>query len=253
MAQIPIGLQFYTLREDAQRDFVGTLKQVAALGYAGVEFAGYGELSAAQLRAVLDDLGMASIGAHVPLEVAVSDINAVIDYHLTLGSATVTIPWLAESLRGEKASWLSVAAQLREIGAACRAQGLQLCYHNHDFEFARFDGVYALDLLYDAVDPALLQAELDLYWVKKAGEDPAAYVKKFAGRVPLLHIKDMANDADGSFAEFGEGVIDWEPVFAAAPAAGVRWYIVEQDRCLLHPCLESVAISMANLKKRGMA
>ncbi len=248
MAKIPVALQMYTLRDLTEKDFLGTLKQVAAIGYAGVELAGFGNLSAVKLKAVLGDLGLGIAGAHVGLlDMSEAELDAAIDYHLALGNKYLVHPWAnADSADG----WRAIAQKLNAAGARCRARGLQVCYHNHAHEFTQFDGTTALELLYANTDPANLQAELDLFWVSKGGSDPVDLIEQYADRVPLLHCKDM--DAEGEFAEVGEGSLDWEEIFATAPEAGVQWYIVEQDICK-RPPLESVTLSFQNLKKMGIA
>ena len=250
MSAIPIALQLYTVRGETERDFAGTLAKVARIGYTGVEFAGYGGLTAAELKTLLDDLGLKAAGGHVGLHEFENDLNAVLDYHSSIGNTIIAIPYLDESLRKDAASWKNLAIKFTDIGRKCAERGITLCYHNHDFEFKNYDGVFGFDLLYGNSDPQFLQAELDLYWIKKGGQDPAEYVRKFAGRAPLLHIKDM--DTQGDFAEFGEGIIDWDPIFAIADHSGTKWYIVEQDECK-RPCMESIEISFRNLQKRGMA
>lgn len=251
MTQIPVGLQLYTLRTETATDFLGTLRRVAALGYQGVEFAGYGGLPAADVRAVVDELGLVPFSGHVGIELLEDDLQGTLDYQAALGLSYVVVPWMPEARRRSADGWKEVAVALNAIGEACQARGMTLCYHNHDFEFQTFDGVTGFDILYGESDPRLVQAELDLYWVKKAGLDPAAMVSRMAGRAPLLHIKDMVTEPEVTFAEFGEGIIDWDAVFAVAPAAGAQWYIVEQDVCR-RPCMESIAISIENLRKRGM-
>jgi sugar phosphate isomerase/epimerase len=125
-----------------------------------------------------------------------------------------------------------------------------LCYHNHDFEFNQFDGEYLLDLLYANTDPALVQAEIDGYWVQHSGIDPVAYITKYADRTPLVHLKDMTNDGTRFFAEVGTGIVDIDGIIAAATSA--KWLIVEQDQSRSTP-MESIAISIANLKAKGYA
>lgn len=252
MAEIPIALQMYTLRDETARDFVGTVRKVAEIGYAGVEFAGTGGLGAAELRRLLDDLNLRPAGSHTPLESLEKELNAVLDFNQTIGNEFVVCPWLPESRRQNADAYRALAEALNRIGAACRDRGLQLCYHNHAFEFERFDGRYGLDILLDATDPNLVKAEVDVYWVKKGGLDPAAYLRQYPGRCPLVHLKDMAGDEAGSFAEVGEGTLDWPSIFAASETGGARWYIVEQDRCQ-RPPLESIAISLRNLRSMGKA
>jgi sugar phosphate isomerase/epimerase len=252
MAQPPIALQMYTVRDDAARDFIGTLREVAGIGYAGVEFAGTGGLSAAELRRLLDDLGLRVAGSHTALNELEGNLNAALDFSQAIGNTFVVCPWLPQERRGSADGYRALGDLLNRAGAACKERGLQLCYHNHDFEFQQFDGQYGLDILYAATDPNLVQAELDTYWIKKAGVDPAAYIRQYAGRAPLIHLKDMAADEKGSFAEVGEGTQDWPSIFAASEAGGAQWYIVEQDTCP-RPPLESIAISLRNLKRMGKA
>jgi len=250
MANIPVALQLYTVRDEIEKDFIGTLRRVAEIGYAGVEFAGYGGVSAKELKAVLTDLNLQVAAAHTGVDELLKNPGAAIDYQLEIGNRYVVIPWMPAPK--DCAGWQEEASQLNDIGAVLRRNDLQLCYHNHAHEFEMADGEHGLDLLYKFTDFQLLKAELDTYWVAKGGEDPAQYIRKYAGRVPLLHVKDMAGDAEGSFTEFGTGILKWDEIFAAAQESGVEWYIVEQDICR-RPCLESVEISFRNLQARGLA
>lgn len=134
---------------------------------------------------------------------------------------------------------------LNEMGRACRQHRLTFAYHNHDFEFAQSAGAYLLDRLLDATDPDLVGLELDVYWAAYAGVDPAGYLRRYAGRGPLVHLKDMATDR--SFAEVGDGTLDVAAIVAAAEEGGARWYIVENDRPAI-PALESARRSLQNLQ-----
>lgn len=252
MTNVPIGLQMYTLRDETSADFIGTLKKVAALGYAGVEFAGFGNLPAAELKSLLGDLNMRVCGAHTGMEQLAENINGVIEYHLELGNHYVVVPHLAEDMHDSAAAWIKTARSINEYAIVLKAAGLGLAYHNHDFEYEIFDGKTGMQLLAENTDPTLVLNELDLFWVTRAGHDATAEVQKYTGRVPLLHIKDMAADKQ-NFAEFGEGILNWDSILPAAKAAGTEWFIVEQDDCKNHSPLESVAISIANLKARGLA
>ena len=251
MTDIPIALQMYTLREQAAEDFVGTVRRVAEIGYAGVEFAGYGGLSAAEMKALLDELGLKPAGSHVSLQMLENELDSVIDYSLEIGNPYVVCSFLPPDRRQDEASLRATAESLNRIGAACKERGLRFCYHNHAFEFQTFDGKYALDILYETTDPELVRAEVDTYWVQFAGLDPAELIWRHSERVTLVHLKDM-DPQDRSFAEVGEGVLDWEAIFAASEAAGAEWYIVEQDRCK-RPPLESVRLSLDNLRAMGVA
>jgi sugar phosphate isomerase/epimerase len=253
MATLPVALQLYTVRDAASQDFAGTLRHVAGMGYDGVEIAGVtGGLSAPDLKALLDDLGLRVAGNHTGLEQLEADPHSVVEFNKTLGNDYVVIPYLGDQYRKTAEDWGRVAAAMERIGSQLDEQGLHLCYHNHSFEFQKFDGRSGLDILFESTDPKLVQSELDVYWVQHGNEDPLAYLKKYAGRVPLVHIKDMANDEKRSFAEVGTGILDMPAIFEAAEAGGAKWLIVEQDTCPGDP-LESARISIQNIRENGWA
>ena len=252
MAVIPVALQLYTVRDELATDLSGTVRQVADMGYAGVELAGTGGLTATQLRDLLAETGLRPAGSHVGLPVFEESLDQVIADSLTIGIKYVGVPALSQDLRVPK-GFRSVARRLNKIGAELKEAGLVLYYHNHAFEFKVIDGVRGIDILYGETDPDLVKLEIDVYWVQYAGEDPAAWIRAYAGRFPLIHLKDMVGVGDGrTFAEVGEGVIDFAPIFEASEAQGADWYIVEQDRCA-RPSLESARISLENLAKWGKA
>ncbi len=250
MANVPVALQLYTVREEAVRDFVGTLEQVAGIGYKGVELAGYGPLTPQALRAKLDALGMAVAGSHIALTRMETELPSVIRECQILGCPTLVCPFLPPERRTQ-AAYRDVATVLNQIGAAVHAEGLSLCYHNHAFEFeTMIDGISAFDWLIANTDPALVRCELDAFWVRKAGHDPAIVLEKYAGRVPLVHLKDMTADAEQTFAPVGAGSMDFSPIFAAAERGGVQWYIVEQDRAD-GSAIEAARTSWHNLRAMG--
>jgi len=253
MANIPVALQLYTVRDLTETDFAGTVKQVAEMGYAGVEMAGNtGGMSPAELRTFLGDLGLGLAGSHVGIEQLESNLDQVIEDNLTLGNLWIVCPYMPDDRRQDAAGWRAVAGVLTEIGAKVKEAGLQLCYHNHSFEYETFDGETGFDIFYGAADAELVQAEIDTYWVQHGGDDPAATIESFAGRVPLVHLKDMTPGADPTFTEVGNGILDFDAIFAASDKAGVEWYIVEQDTCT-GPSIDSARASIENLKARGIA
>lgn len=249
---LPIALQLYTVRDDAARDFAATIASVAKIGYAAVELAGYGSVkSAGPAKHILDDNGLIVAGQHVALDALETDLSRVIEDAQTLGTEFVVVPYLPAERRLSLDGYRQLASLLEEYGSTLRDAGLQLAYHNHDFEFQKFGGdIYGYDAFFGAADPELVKVEMDTFWVKKAGEDPAAYMRKYAGRVPLVHLKDMT--PEGEFAEVGEGTMDYPAIFSAASVAGTQFYIVEQDRCDKHAPLESARISFDNLRKLGV-
>lgn len=242
---IPVAVQLYTVRDEFEKDIKGTLKKVAEIGYSGVEFAGIPAIDAKELKKELDNLGLKTAGFHIPLDQLKNDINNVIAYCTALDCRYIVCPW-AEYKTIEDCD--KMAENLSSIGRVCNEEGIELCYHNHNHEFIKYDGEYALDILYSSVKPELLKAEIDVYWVKHAGEEPVSYMKKYRGRIPLLHIKDMDKGEEKEFAEIGNGIIDFKPIIEEAELSGTKWLIVEQDVCR-RPPLESIEISFKNLKK----
>ena len=254
MPKLPISLQLYTVRDLTKANFPETVQQVARIGYGGVELAGFGSLSsAAEVRKAVDDAGLKISGAHISLDAMEKDLSKVFDDIQTLGTQFVICPFLAEPRRKDAAGWKQVAASLNKIGQACKDRGLILAYHNHAFEFQQFDGQAGLDILFSSTDPKFVKSELDVYWVKKGGADPLAYINKLSTRLSLLHLKDMDASPDQKFAPVGTGILDMKSILAAGQKANVQWYIVEQDNCYGIPPMDSVRTSYENLKKLGVA
>ncbi|QSO46493.1 sugar phosphate isomerase/epimerase family protein [Alicyclobacillus mengziensis] len=237
-----LGLQLYSLRDLAKDDFLGTLKQVADIGYDGVEFAGYGGLSAQELRRVVGDLGLEPVSSHVQLSELESNLRQVIEYGQELGLSYVVCPYLPEDKRQTLDDYRRLADTMNQIGQEISQAGMTLAYHNHAFEFVRFENQYALDALYALTDKRYVQAELDIYWVEYAGQSALEYVERYADRSGLLHVKDMTKDDERFFAEVGTGRLDIPSILSTAKAGGIEWYLVEQDVIRRDP-LESVTMS----------
>lgn len=251
MKDIVIGVQMYTLRDVAAKDFLGTLHQVAQIGYTGVELAGDYGVSAPDLRKALDDLDLAVFASHVPLATLENNLQATIDYHQTIGCRYIVCPYLPPDHRPvDQLGYTLLGKHLTEIGRICARHGLQLCYHNHDFEFVKFGETYALEDLFAAADPQLVQAEPDVYWLSFAGLEPVDFLRGLDRPYPLLHLKDMGRERQ--FAEVGEGSLDWRGILGFAQKAGVEYFVVEQDVCQ-RPPLEAVSLSLDNLRRMGWA
>jgi sugar phosphate isomerase/epimerase len=242
-----VGLQLYTLRDLLGDRFKETLEQVAAMGYKGVEFAGvYGGLNPGELRRFLDGLGLEVAGLHVPLEQLEQGLDGQVALARALGTPYLVCPWLDAGLRGSEAKWRELFGRLERLGKACRAAGLRLVYHNHEFEFEeKVGGRPAFDALFAAAPS--LEAELDVAWAHAGGQDPATYVRKYAGRLPLVHLKDHEGRRT---VELGRGEVPVEAAVRAAQASGVRWLLVEQDESP-RP-LESARVSLEWLRSRGL-
>jgi sugar phosphate isomerase/epimerase len=242
LRKMGIGLQMYTVRNESEKDFLGTLREVAKLGYEGVEFAGYGGFEAAELKTHLQELNLKVIGSHVSYKQLKENLAAEIAYLKQLGGQYIVCPYL---LPEERKDWEAHFAFFAEVGREITANGLRFAYHNHDFEFVQKVGdQFVFDAMYSTIDSSILQVEMDIGWVQFIGQDPLAYIAQYAGRLPLLHLKDFEHLPDGGIdtKELGRGKIALPDVIKAAFDAGVEWLIVEQDHCK-NPPLESIAIS----------
>ncbi|WP_051585859.1 sugar phosphate isomerase/epimerase family protein [Caldanaerobius polysaccharolyticus] len=250
MSRLPLGLQLYTLRDVMPADFVGTLKKVAEMGYDGVEFAGYGDLTAEELKRHLNNFGLTSAGSHVSFNALDNDLNGVIEYNKVIGSRYITCPYLQLDEIKDMEEFKRLADKVNAIGKKLTENGFVFCYHNHAHEFKRIGEKYALDIFFELTDPQYVKAEIDTYWVKKGGEDPVAYVKKYAGRLPIIHLKDL-DEKTGKDTEILNGTINFRDIFNAAGELGIEWYIVEQEDFEKSP-LESAQISCKNLSAAGV-
>lgn len=222
------GLQLYTVRGLLAEDFVGVLEAVRRIGYEEVEFAGYHGRDPRAIRTLLGDLGLTAPAAHVGLDALREDLDAQVEAAHVLGHRYLVVPWLDEHERASLDGYRRVADELNGVGARLREVGIQLAYHNHDFEFESFDGDRTgYDVLLEATDPALVAMEMDLYWTVHGGRDPFDYFARHPGRFPLLHVKDRT--ADGAMVDVGAGTIDFARVFEHAEGAGVRHAFVEHD------------------------
>ena len=158
---LPVALQLYTLRDEMAADFEGTLKKVKALGYDGVEFAGLFDKTAAQVKALCEENGLVPISAHVALDEMLADPEGVLSVYAEIGCKYVVVPYLTEDRRPGTDGWEKTIEDIRLCCEKAKALGMTMLYHNHDFEFAKIDGKYALDILYDSIPADLLQTELD--------------------------------------------------------------------------------------------
>lgn len=244
MNNVKVALQLYTVRDETQRDFAGTLRRAAQMGYVGVEFAGYGNLTAQEMRALLTETSVFPASTHLGLPaLQQSQLDASIRYCLDIGCPSIVLPSLPHERRNRQGVQ-ELAPHLNAIGQRCQEHGITFAYHNHDFEFTRVDGIYLLDYLIQATDPSLVKLELDVYWVAYAGADPVLYPQTYADRVALIHLKDMA--ADRSMTEVGKGTLDMGHIYAFAKARGL-WVVVENDHPQI-PSLESARISLEYFK-----
>ena len=225
-----IGIQLYTVRDHMAADVPGTLEQLATIGYREVEFAGYYDHTPAEIRGFLDNTGLRSPSTHIGPQQMRETPEKIIEAALAVGHEYVVLAWLPPEDRVTLDQYRQHAEQASTFGEQCQAAGLQFAWHNHDFEFQEIDGVRPMDLLLTETDPSIMQMELDLYWITKAGADPFAFFDAYPGRTPLCHVKDM--DSEGAFADVGDGVIDFANIFGAIDKAGLKHFYVERDNAV---------------------
>lgn len=246
MKPASISVQLYSVREQAARDFPGVLEKIAAMGYAGVEFAGFHNMKPAELKKIVDRLGLKVSSAHMPMPTA-ENVKDLVDTAKTLGFSYI-VTGLGPDEFATREKTLAAADKFKAAAALLKGTGCRLGVHNHYWEFDKqFDGQYPHDVLMAAV-PDLL-AQLDIYWVATGGADPAKVVAKAGARAPLLHIKDGPCNTKEAMTAVGKGKINWQPVLEAA-APHVEWLIVELDRCDTD-MMQAVADSYRFLAKSG--
>ena len=247
----PIGLQIYTVRDELQKDLAGTIQQVAKIGYKEFEILWFYEKSPAELAKILRDNGITALSCHYQLQDVETGWDQHVDKAKQFGLKYMVNAILEPGERKSFEDYKWLVDVFNKAGETAQKAGIQFCYHNHNFEFKTYGDTTAYDYLLKSLDPKLVKFEMDCFWVTHAGQDPVAYFKKYPGRFPLLHIKDMkdnprpAQEFDakmGLFAPVGKGTIDWKRIFAAAKEGGVQHYFVEQDYCE-QPPLEALKMS----------
>ena len=228
---LPIAVQVYSVREEAERDFAGTMKKLGEMGYDGVELAGLYGKSAEEIRDSIKAAGLTAISAHVSYDELAGDLEKTLQDYETIGCRYIVIPWLGEDRRFGTALYEETIKEIPVISEGCKKHGMTLLYHNHDFEFAKtLDGTYALDQLYAEVPADVLGAEPDTCWIKIGGPDPSEWLKKYSGRCPLVHVKDFRRKADGvDLLALGEGEQDFPTLVKTAKECGAQWLVIEQD------------------------
>ena len=266
---IKLGYQIYSAREEAEKDLAAVCAKLKEFGYDGVEFAGFYGYTAEQINDILSANGLVAVSSHVPYVSIVEDMAGTIAFHKAIGCKFIAVPYLDEQTRPGAPGFAAAIRNIAKFGAMCKAEGIQLLYHNHDFEFIKLSGQYGLDFLYDAIPAELLATKLDTCWVNVAGENPAAYIRKYAGRCPVVHLKDFIGakkegevlyaliKSDGSddvkveqkdepafdFRPVGYGKQDIPGIIAAGLESGAQWFIVEQDRSSERPPLDAAKMS----------
>jgi sugar phosphate isomerase/epimerase len=222
--KIPVGLQLYSVREQCAKDLPGTLAAVAKIGFKGVEFAGYHNRGAKELRKLLDDLGLVACGTHTPYASVLPDkLAETIEFNRTIGNKFLIVP----SMQGRtKQDWLDKAKLFNELADKVKAEGMFVGYHAHAHDFEKLEGETAWDLFFGNTKPEVVM-QLDTSNCASGGADPVAVLKKYPGRAKTIHIKAHGG---GPEAVIGEDKVDWPAVFAFCEGpGGTQWYVVEHE------------------------
>ena len=247
MAKTPVALQLYSVREDCKTDLEDTLKAIAQMGYDGVEFAGYHNRGAAELRRILDDLGLRVAGAHTGLTTLSGDeLQKTVEFHKTLGNTYLIVPSLPAERRNSRGAWLEAAGLFDEIAEKLAPEGMATGYHNHVFEFTPMEGELPWDTLFGNTRAEVVM-QLDTGNALHGGADPVPFLEKYPGRAKTVHVKEYSKTVDQPLV--GEGDVRWADVVRlCASTGGTEWYIVEQESYRYAP-LECARLCLENFRR----
>lgn len=269
--KLPIALQLYSIRDVTEKDFAAALRETKKLGYDGVEYAGFLGFSPDEVRKMTEDAGLVPLSAHVPYYDMLKEPDKVMSDTAAAGCRFIAVPYLTPERRPGTDGFDETVRGIDKIAKAAKKAGLILLYHNHDFEFVRINGEYALDFLYRSIPSDLLMTEIDTCWVNVGGENPAKYIEKYTGRAPVVHLKDFVSAGKGGkmykligiddndddegasgfeFRPVGYGCQDFNSIIKASENAKSEWLVVEQDEPSMgKSTLECAKMSIEWLRK----
>ena len=275
MKKFKVGIQLYSLRDAMEKDMDSTLKTVKEMGYDYVEFAGYFGKSAEEVKAILDKYGLEAVSVHQAIGLFEEEGQKAVDYLKTLGVKYCAIPWY--NVDEFISNWDATMDKFKNVSKLLGDNDIKLMYHNHDFEFNQINGEYILDRLYATLPEGVIMPQLDTCWVHYAGVNPSEYIRKYSGRIEVLHLKDFVceklgagpvyalidedgnemdkgNKEDNGFklVPVGSGIQDWTSILAAAEDAGVEYVIVEQDESKDRDPLDAAKMSREYLRTLGI-
>ena len=248
-----IGAQYYTLREHIKtiEDFEETCKKVKEIGYKIVQISGT-PLGAKEMKAVLDTYDLKVVVTHRNFKDFVENPEEIISYNKTLGCELCGVGSMPGEYRGSKEGIDKFIKEANEAAKKLKEAGLYFGYHNHAFEFAKFDGKMVMECLIEETDAEVVKFIVDTYWLQVGGVNPAKYIKRIGERAMAVHFKDLLATTDNKqvMAEVGQGNLNWDEIIAACDEAGTKWALVEQDVCQRDP-FESMQMSYEFLKTKG--
>ncbi|MBM3442112.1 MAG: sugar phosphate isomerase/epimerase [Bacteroidetes bacterium] len=248
-----IGVQLYTIRGEIAKDAIGSIRKVAQLGFQEVENFGYNGkfygMAAPAFRTLLAETGLSAPSGHYLLNNIRNGWEKAVEDAAAIGQQYMVLAFLMPNERKTADDYKKVADLLNKAGEICQKAGIQLGYHNHDFEFKQIGDTLPFNILMGQTDPSLVKAELDLYWAVKAGQPPLEIFRKYPGRIALWHVKDMDGTDKKQFTEVGNGTIDFISIFKAHKKSGLKHFFVEQDVCPGSP-FDSIAQSIAHIRSK---
>jgi sugar phosphate isomerase/epimerase len=229
-----IGLITFTIQNEVRTDYRKALEEVAAIGYRYLEFGGSMGNSLQEFRAFLKKIGLTPLagGSSMVQMIEKENLEKMIAEALELEKKYMVCywPWLTDALNLTMDELKAAADNLNAIGQTCKDKGIRFAFHNHDKEFWPVGEIIPFDYLLDNTNRDLVLAEMDLYWIKKGNADALPYFEKYPGRFELIHVKDMDETEERSFACVGDGIIDFPSIFEKAKVAGMKYLIVEHDK-----------------------
>ncbi len=249
MPNLPIGLQLYSVREDCERDLPGVLAQIARMGYAGVEFAGYYGRTATELRAMLDDNGLRCCGTHTALDTILGDaLPRTIEFNQALGNRYLIVPGLDAERTHSLDAWADTAGLFNEASERAAPSGMLVGYHNHSEEFQPLEDALPWDVFFGNTRREIVM-QVDTGNMMVGGADPAPFLERYPGRALTVHLKEFHPDDPNALV--GDGFVPWPEIFRLCEGVGgTQWYIVEQET-YAYPPLECVDRCLQNLRGMG--
>lgn len=278
MKKFKVGLQLYSVRDKMEQDMEKTLMAVKEMGYDCVEFAGYFGKSAEEVKNLLDKIGLECISVHQGYDVFLSEPQKNVEYIKNIGAKYCAIPWMGIEKHKGSPDFDKAVAEIVKVAKLLKENSIQMLYHNHDFEFTKYEDKYLFDWLYETVGLDLLKPEIDTCWVKYAGEDPCKYLEKYSGHINVVHLKDFTcrelgggpvyaliddsgkeitsnkqrKDNEFKFSYLGSGMQNFKEILESAEKGGTEYVIVEQDQWYKDDSLELARKSREHLKSLGI-
>jgi sugar phosphate isomerase/epimerase len=252
-----IAAQMFTVRDFCKTpdEIRESLKKIKKIGYDAVQISGIGPIGHRELKDMVDELELAICATHIGFDKLQNNIQDVIDQHKLWDCKYVGVGGMPGNYASDREGFAAFAKEASKYARELSKNGLQFIYHNHSFEYQKFDGITGIEILLKESDPEVFGFEIDTYWVQHGGADPIEWINKVRGRMDVVHFKDMVIQVDKGWnqimAEVGEGNLNWKGITEACARTGVKWAAVEQDVCQRDP-FESLAISRRNLIKMGL-